>query len=238
MKIFQDKDNEKVIQEAAKELNRLLGKAKGQPILLLLSGGSSLELISGIEIKNLGEHVTIGMLDERFSEDAGVNNFSQFASADFYWQAKDVGCRYIDTRIRHGETLNLLAERFDAELKNWNSAHPHGMMIATIGIGPDGHVAGIMPYPENPEKFIDLFDNLERWGVGYDATKEKNDYPLRVTVTLPFLRMVDYGVTYMAGENKRNALKQVLRKEGTLWETPGRILREMKDVMVFTDIVD
>jgi 6-phosphogluconolactonase/glucosamine-6-phosphate isomerase/deaminase len=40
----------------------------------------------------------------------------------------------------------------------------------------------------------------------------------------------------MKGENKKEALTKVLAEEGSLVETPGRILRELREVKLFTDI--
>jgi len=43
-------------------------------------------------------------------------------------------------------------------------------------------------------------------------------------------------VVFMVGEEKRNALERVLAEEGMLAETPARIVREMRDATIFTDI--
>jgi 6-phosphogluconolactonase/glucosamine-6-phosphate isomerase/deaminase len=62
-------------------------------------------------------------------------------------------------------------------------------------------------------------------------------YPLRVTVTFPFLReIVDHAVVYAVGRNKRAALERVLLERKRIWEIPARIIHQMKDVTVFTDL--
>ena len=104
-----------------------------------------------------------------------------------------------------------------------------------MGMGPDGHTAGIMPFPEDENRFDVLFQNSEKWVVGYDA-EEKNQYPLRVTTTIPFLRMVDYALLYCVGENKKEALKRVLADGGVYAETPARVIREMATTHIVTDI--
>ena len=109
-------------------------------------------------------------------------------------------------------------------------------MVITQGIGEDGHTAGIMPYPENSALFKSLFDDPEKWVVGYDA-EGRNEHPLRVTVTLSFLReVVDHSIVYAVGDGKKEALRQVLAETGTLWQTPARIIHEMRNVMLFTDL--
>jgi 6-phosphogluconolactonase/glucosamine-6-phosphate isomerase/deaminase len=42
---------------------------------------------------------------------------------------------------------------------------------------------------------------------------------------------------YVTGEKKREALTHVLADTGSLFYTPGRIVKEMKSVTLFTDII-
>ena len=70
----------------------------------------------------------------------------------------------------------------------------------------------------------------------YDA-EDKTPIPLRVTATLPFLREVDGAIVYAVGDQKAEALQKVVAHEGTLFSTPARVLKQMKSVTLFTDIV-
>jgi len=217
MKIFRYKTKEEAKQAAARKLNQLLG-AQEEPILFLASGGSSLKLLEGIRLEN---HVTVSVLDERYSPDPAINNFAQLFKII---QPE----KFIDTRVRPQETLQQLAERFEQGLREWKRKNPNGKIIITQGMGSDGHTAGIMPGVSFDDK---------RWVVGYDA-KEKSKFPLRVTTTYSFLRdQVDYSIAYITGEEKRNAFKKLLAEKGRLIETPARIMREMKQVEIFTDII-
>ena len=75
------------------------------------------------------------------------------------------------------------------------------------------------------------FDNLE------NNAEEKNKFPLRVTVTLPFLRHeVDEAVVYATGKEKKEAIERVRASVGTLAETPARILHEMRNAQTFFDM--
>ncbi len=237
MRIIRNRDRAKLKKKAARFLQEVfLKENKTKPILLLLSGGSALELLPYVDASLLGANTTISVLDERWSDDSLASNFAKIAATEFYKEAKDAGACFIDTRVREGESRNAFAERFDHALKKWKRAHPDGIILATQGIGEDGHTAGIFPYPENPALFQKLFEDKNKWVVGYDA-KEKNPYPFRVTVTLPFLRdHVDFSVVYLAGEEKRAAFEKVIAPDGTPWETPGRIVREMKDARIFTSL--
>jgi len=219
---------------AIKALNVCLKGVKKNPVLLMVSGGSSLELLDGIEMRNVGKNITITALDERVSSDPAVNNFSQLVETEFYKEAERKGIDYIDTRLHRNISLRKFARKFERGLRAWRRKHPRGKIMCTQGIGEDGHTAGILPYPENPKKFQRLFEKQNQWVVGYRATKRKSEYVKRVTVTLPFLRKeVDCGVAYATGPRKRKAVRRVLAKRGSLAKTPARVLREMENVTLF-----
>ena len=179
-------------------------------------------------------NLTVGVLDERFSEDPKVNNFTQLAETSFFQKAQEKGAYFIDTRVQPREDLEMLSKRFEDALLKWRQEHPGGRIVITQGMGPDGHTAGMMPHPKEKDIFKELFEG-ENWVRGYDAG-DKNEYSLRVTTTMPFLRMADHSVVYIVGKEKKDVLSRMLSEEGTLFETPARIIHEMKDVHIFTDI--
>lgn len=234
MDIRTNENSERLRHEAQTALTVLLNDNRDRQILLLCSGGSAFELLREIPKESLGPHVTLGVLDERYSTDGAVNNFSQLQKTEFYTIAVDAGAHTIDTRPQEKETIEHLAQRFEKELRFWRTNNPDGIVIATMGIGPDGHTAGIMPFPEDPEQFRKYFENPDVWVCGYDAG-EKNQYPLRVTTTIPFLKEIDHSIAYCTGENKREAVTRVLTDEGTYAETPARVIRDIKNVTLFTD---
>ena len=234
MQIHRLKDKEKAKAGAKKALSALFAKHKNTPVLFLSSGGSALELLDGLFLPGRKDLITLGMLDERYSEKEEVNNFLSLTKTKFFFEMLTGGTMLIDTSIQDKESLSDISERFSASLRGWRTINPTGIIIATIGIGEDGHTAGIMS-GINEEEFGNLFENDNVWAVGYDTGK-RGDERERVTVTLPFLRMIDYAVVYVVGWQKERALSRVMKKEGSLRETPARIIREMKDVSVFTDI--
>ena len=221
---------------AIKELNVCLRGVKKSPLLLMVSGGSALELLDGIQMRNIGRNITITVLDERFSRDPAINNFSQVAETEFYKKAERKGIDYIDTRVHRNMSLRRFAGRFEQGLRAWRRKYPKGKIMCTQGIGEDGHTAGILAYPEDPKKFQRLFEKQNQWVVGYNATKAKSEYAKRVTVTLPFLRKeVDCSVAYATGSKKRGAVRRVAAKRGILAATPARVLREMENIILCTD---
>ena len=229
-------------QKAAVALNEHLFAHKNG-FCLLLSGGSALNILdSGLDVNLFNKNVTVGVLDERYSTDPKINNFDQLTQTSFYKKIVGMGAKFIDTRVRESgptqkernatrkETPEKLAERFDNALKNIKVP-----IIATVGVGADGHTSGMMPFPEDPKRFDELFKNTDRLVVSYDAAG-KNQFSQRITTTLPLMSKISYAVGIVVGNEKQQALQKIADKNGTLAETPARILREMKDVDIFTNI--
>lgn len=236
MNVIYSPTSEQAIIAAGAHLTQLLEESKDKSILLLLSGGSAFELLDEINIKFLGSHITIAMLDERYSTDESVNNFSQLLDTDFYGVCLTLSVEFIETDVQGEETLAEYSDRLDAALRTWQTENPEGVVIATCGIGPDGHTAGIMPYPEDKSTFDSLFVDTNKWIVGYNAG-DKNPHPDRATVTIPFIQHeIDSAVVYVAGESKREALVKVISEQGSLEETPALVLNSIKNLSLFTNI--
>lgn len=226
--------SEDVLGKASEAVNVMLEREFGGPLLFLLAGGSSEAIYPHIRAEFLGSHMTLTVSDERLSTDPGAHNFGQVAETEFYRNAKNRNCAFINITPFPNETVEGLGKRFDKALKDWRDANPEGRIVMTQGIGKDGHTCGIMPFPGDDKKFNEFFDDKIRWAVGYDA-EGRNEYPLRATVTLPFLREVDESIVYAVGGSKHGALKDILERSQKLNDVPAFILREMKKVTVFTD---
>jgi 6-phosphogluconolactonase/glucosamine-6-phosphate isomerase/deaminase len=225
----------KLAREAASILNEKLREANGKPFLLMISGGSSMALLDFIDTKLLGANSTLSMLDDRYSKNPQENNFLTMTSTKFYEKAQKNGASFIDTSLKEDKTLEECGKIFELEIKRWRNKNPESPIYAIIGIGPDGHTAGIMPYPDDTSLFYKLFQE-ERWAVGYNAGT-KNPLPLRITTTISFIRgQISFAISYISGENKRQVLEKLLADNGTLAETPARVLREIKETVIVTDL--
>lgn len=223
---------ESIVREAAKALNKKLAESQDKEVLFLSSGGSSLALLDHIDASLFGPTSTVSVLDERYSTDPTINNFAQLTKTEFYGKTLKNGCRFIDTRPKANESIDDVANRFENALKDWLKKGA-GVIIATVGVGPDAHTAGMMPYPEDKAYFESMFDDdcLVR---GYDAGK-KSPYPLRVTTTMPLLRKIDFAVTLMKGGDKKEALARLKSDKGYLHESPCRIIREIPNAEIFIE---
>lgn len=236
MNVFSNTNREYVKQKATEELSSLFKEYQETSILFLSSGGSALELLEGLDKNLLGPHITISVLDERFDKDPKINNFAQLMLTMFYKDALKAGVNFIDTRVEENEDIDTLAVRFESDLREWIGQGKDGVILVTQGLGLDGHTSGVMPYPEDNEKFLSLFESDNTHAVGYNAGV-KNQYPLRVTTTNTFLRdYVDHSIFYVPTDDKKEALRKTMDKKSKLSEIPARIIHQMSDVRVFTTI--
>ena len=256
MEINKYNSKDEVTAAAGEKLHKFLGENKKTPILLLLSGGSALNILDYVSKEGTGEHVTIAMLDERFSQDKNINNFAQFQKTDFYTFALEMETNFFGSIPRDGETKEMVAARVEKNLKNWISENPKGLIISVFGMGPDGHTAGIFPFTEK-EEFNKLF-NSPAWTVAYDASG-KHQYAERITTTLTFFKLINVGIAFVSGQEKKEKLDAVLTKQGTInpvrSQTPGvsadvlshqtsngvnslpaLAWHDIKDFSVFTDV--
>lgn len=227
---------ENALTEATEELLRLLKQHASQPILFLSSGGSALQIIEDVIIPDEVQDITIGVLDERFEHDLSNNNFAGLMKTMFYESACEHDCKLLDSRVKKDEDFETFSMRFESGITSWCNNNPEGIIIVTQGMGPDGHTAGIMPF-DNIQYFKETFDNPHKLVLGYDATKEKTSYPLRTTVTNSFLKyFVSYSLCLVLGDNKKIQVQNALGQDSKAHQVPFAIIRDMKDVKIYTDI--
>ncbi len=234
--IVVEKTSEATAKKLAEDLSLYLTKAKKEKrnILFLSSGGSALSVLDLISSDILGDYLTISVLDERYDDTNENNNFTQLIKTGFYTSAKGAGCGFIDTSVKDGQSQEELASYFEGEIKEWMDKNPDGKIVATVGVGTDGHTSGMMPFPENSKQFSELFES-DRWVVAYDATG-KNQFKKRVTTSITFLNMIDDVFVLITGKEKSEAFLHI-QKEGLLAEIPARILKKLTGVVCIDEAV-
>lgn len=223
--------------EAVDTLKKKLFEHEGKDILLLFSGGSAFALVDNIHPKILSKKHTISVLDERYTFDEGDSNFSILSRTSLFKQAVKNGAQTIDPRPLKDEPLSACAQRFDLALKHWHILHRDGVVLVTMGIGPDGHTSGILPMPEDSNTFSKLFFDEKVCAVGYQATPDKNPHTDRITTTATYLqRHVEHATVVATGLPKKGALLSVAENKKSVATMPAMILQKMKHVDLFTDI--
>jgi len=233
-KVFEQTDKDSAAAEEGEYLNQFLLENKKRPVLLMLSGGSSLAALEYIGPTALGENLTISVLDERFSQDPEINNFHQVQKTDFYTLAFKAEASFFGTLPRNEDTMESLAKRWEANLRAWRQENPNGLIAATLGMGADGHANGMLPYPEDEKEFNRLF-KTENWITYYNAGA-KNKFPERLTTNVTFMKNVDLGFALVCGAEKKPAFERLIKKQGQVHELPALAWHEIKEVKIFTDI--
>lgn len=198
-------------------------------MLLLVSGGSAFSILEHVEQHVLGLNVTMCVLDERFSDAPDVNNFLQLQQTDFYKRCVGAGVHVIATDCAAGASMEGVVTHMDTALHEWKRTNPEGVIIATMGIGPDGHTAGIFP----GEYGVDF--EGDAWIAGYEVPKEVNQHTKRITVTHAFLRdVVDEAIVYAVGEEKKKYIKLIEQGEHDIKQFPASVVTQMKSVRLYT----
>ncbi len=191
--------------KAAKYLSELISdKLATRKVLLLLAGGSANDLynlvpqyLSGSDLSAL----TVIMGDERWNTDPRHNDsdWKHFQQTSFYGLLKQEGARTVN--ILHGKSLEAetaeYAEFLGQALEN------NYYIIAQLGIGADGHTAGIIPAPL--QQFLKVFDT-EALAVGHHLDPKHRD---RITISLAMLDRINDFVLYGVGEAKREVIRKL-----------------------------
>lgn len=227
---------EQVAEETGKYISDLLSLHIDKPVLLLLAGGSSVKVLDFIKPEYLHDQITVTVTDERFTQDISENNFDVLQTTSFYNELVQVDAFCINTSVWEGDTVEMHAERFEKNIKDWMAEFPSGVIIALYGMGADGHTAGIIPGIYHGNDFNERYGAEDKLVAITEDNRAGAPFPLRITTTLSFMKKVHYPVFYITGSNKENMLKKALDSETTLEEVPARIILDMNKPMVFTDI--
>ena len=141
--------------------------------------------------------------------------------------------RVISTLVDGKMTLEEARQKWDKALHNWRENNPTGVVIATIGIGEDGHLAGIFPN----ELAVAEADKKEAWTVAYEVGARVNQYTKRMTVTPYFLTQeITEAIVYAVGAEKHALLTQIQSPLVGETNIPAFLLRKLPSVQFFTDV--
>lgn len=224
--VHQDLTHLRTLASQAFQQEVYTAKQTGSPVLILLSGGSAGSLVEGIE-PSFWEGTTSIVLDERFSADIAWNN-------SLILQSKGVPISL--TVPQENEPLEQFSDRYQALVQNWIDQHQHGVIIATGGMGNDGHFAGLSPFESDQEKNTaqELFLNTDRLVVGYTGHLVPEQ---RVTLTGRFIKeKIQVMIMYVVGEGKQIAINRLFSPGEPFERTPAVLLHEMTGrVSLYTD---
>lgn len=180
-------------------------------IALFLSGGSVVNLYGQLSkwIEGVaGNAITFAQVDERFQpnnreqvtyniEQRRENINAEVMGATGLWTAcekKEIPYYCVSQEgslKKSSQEYNQIVERL---------FHEYDYKIAILGIGQDGHTAGLLP------RYQKKWD-VDSYVVGYESTGK---FPKRITLTQNTLRKLDYALVVAVGEEKRKVVTSVM----------------------------
>lgn len=204
-------------------LDRLLEElAANKNVLWLVPGGSNIPLSAAV-MKEINEdasrNLTIYLTDERYGPvDHADSNTRQLREAGFDpKQARQVNV------LSDGLTLDETAEQY--ALSIGAAFEVADVVIAQMGMGPDGHICGALPGSPAVQS--------DKLVVGYQT-----ETFTRVTLTPHALKQyVSAAYVFAFGENKREALDNLLNKDLSIAEQPAQILKQLPEAYVYNDLL-
>lgn len=211
MKFIKVNSTKPVVDYLVETLSKHL--AQGEKVLWLLSGGSSIPI--EVEVSKILtapiDNLTVGLVDERFGKSGhGGSNFKQLSEAGFALSINPV-LKDQPAEKTTKDYAAFLEEAFKTST----------FKLGLVGIGPDGHVAGIKPHsPAVAAK-------------GFACQYDWDDFH-RITMTPKAIESLDEVVSYLRGQPKWhviNELKQNLRPA----QQPAQILKHVNKFTVYND---
>ena len=193
----------------------------GKKVLWLISGGSnvtaSVQLMQNLAA-DLTKNLTIMAADERYGLVGHADsNEAQLLAAGFpLKQATLIQILQPDT------SFAATADRFDRLARQAFASNE--IIIAQLGMGADGHIAGILPHSEavtSPD---------------FVAAYASQPFQ-RLTLTHHALKRLSAAYVLAFGADKQPALELLTTKLVPYAEQPAQLLKELPEAYVFSDMV-
>ncbi|MFZ2125483.1 MAG: 6-phosphogluconolactonase [Candidatus Saccharimonadales bacterium] len=208
------------IEQAAKHLADVLKDhlSKGERVLWLLSGGSSIPIavcasreLKGIDLSNL----YVSLTDERFGKLNHIEeNWKQLLDEGLDLPGANL------YRPLNGRGIQKTTEMFSTWLIEQFASADY--KIGIFGLGADGHTCGI-----KPESTAVSATNL--------ATSFLGDDHERITITFTTIKQIDEAIIQASGSGKRGIISDLLNKSLPLKEQPAQILKAIPKSALYTD---
>jgi 6-phosphogluconolactonase len=219
-------NTKELVNKLCNEINNIL-KTK-DTVVLAVPGGRSVRAIYdefSLHEDLPWEKIHIFMVDERLvSIDDDQSNFKlvmeQFGNKLI--EQKKISKQNFHPFIYDESNDNFGVEQYENELKRCG-----GMFdIVILGVGEDGHVAGLFPN----YTIIDISDYFIKFDKSPKLPKE------RMSASKNLIEKSSIGVVLFVGEGKRNAYDSFLNPEKSIAECPAKILNNIKLGYILTDL--
>ncbi|HET8575190.1 MAG TPA: 6-phosphogluconolactonase [Candidatus Paceibacterota bacterium] len=191
-------------------------------VVWLVSGGSNIPLsVAAMQKISLqaSDRLVVMQADERYGHfEHPDSNWLQLLQAGFDGKR----AKLIPILRKENLSIEETARRYEQKISD--EFRQAGFILGQFGIGPDGHIAGILP--------------------GSSATKETGLVAFyrepkfeRITLSFAALRCVSAAFVFVFGKKKEAALKDLKEKELSLKEEPAQILKKISHATVYNDLI-
>ncbi|HXR50164.1 MAG TPA: 6-phosphogluconolactonase [Verrucomicrobiae bacterium] len=194
--------------------------AEGKRVLWLVSGGSNID--AAVDVMDtitprLSQGLSILLADERFGQEGhSDSNWTNLMKAGF----KPKRALLLPVLCGKNTLEEALAHYRDIVRKAYAE---HDVIVVQLGMGVDGHIAGILPNSAAAKEKKELV-------VSYKS----NPYT-RLTLTFPALKRAHHAYVFAFGDTKAQALFDLHNKRLSLLKQPAQILKRLQDVSVYND---
>ncbi|HZL08104.1 MAG TPA: 6-phosphogluconolactonase [Candidatus Dormibacteraeota bacterium] len=194
--------------------------AAGRRVLWLTSGGSNtmptVQIMANIPA-NLRSKLSVMPIDERYGETGhDESNWAQLLRAGF-----EGGEAALLPVLEDGLSFEQTIDRYNQmAIQAFND---NEVIVAQLGVGGDGHVAGILPGSSAATETDDL-------AVGY-----RSDPLTRLTLTFAALRRISAAYIFAFGNTKKEALKKLQTQSVPLDRQPAQVLKQLPEAYFYSD---
>jgi 6-phosphogluconolactonase/glucosamine-6-phosphate isomerase/deaminase len=215
---YKNKDNIFVletqsVQKANETVEEILEKYSDFKTALFLSGGSTPRKLYELMAENKKIKAgAVAQVDERFGKRGHKHsNELMIEETGLTKYFEDMNIRFYPMLEAENE-LDETAKDYDEALRFLLKYMPKS--VGVLGVGVDGHTAGIPAISEISKKMLEDQSGLVDF---YNAEK----YGARITLNYHGLSMMDIIIVLALGAEKRKALSNMF-KEGSIDECPAR----------------
>lgn len=197
-------------------------------VICLLSGGSALDVVEYIQVEK-NECRTIFMMgDERWSREQTTNNTLQLQAR---YPEHVVTKSLIETIPNESESLVDFATRIEKTFLEKVSLLTNVKIFMVLGIGTDGHTAGI--FPMDKESFQETYRDDTTYvpvhveGLTIDSRASFTPHWI--------LTHVDEIFAFVVGDSKHAILESLVHETKELHERPAELLKLHTQSHIYTD---
>lgn len=211
----------------AEYLSHLVDTAS-RPLLLFYSGGSNADIVTIFLAQRVkqsnNKDIVLAPIDERFSTEH--SNFLQITNynPELYQESINTGISWLDTSPTEKDQYamaSLYGKRLQTAIASCKERN--GTILALMGMGQDGHVAGIFPNTNSEALFYTTYVDTNQDVVGIELDGE-NPYPKRFSVTIKCMEQIDQFILSFSGVKKQRIVRSIEATRPPLHQVPASFL--------------